>query len=327
MFWYLFCGMLPVVLLSFAGVLGGIWAWLAFGSITALALCADRLRISRPARPGSGRWVNAVLAACHFSALPFAVWALAGGQNHPPLDQILIFLCAGLWLGQVSNSNAHELIHAPQRRWRRLGCLIYASLLHGHHASAHLLVHHVRAATPGDPNSAPLGMGFYRFLRRAICGEFTAGFEAERRRCAPHRHPYLGYGAAALICFALSYLLAGWGGIIAYLTLCAYAQLQLYLSDYVQHYGLLRAALGGGKFAPIGPAHSWNAAPWYSGAMMLNAPRHSDHHQNPARPYPALRLTPAMPLLPRSLPQMAVLALFPPLWRRVMDPRALKHRI
>jgi alkane 1-monooxygenase len=58
---------------------------------------------------------------------------------------------------------------------------------------------------------------------------------------------------------------------------------------------------------------------------MLNAPRHSDHHAHPARAYPALRLgaadTPGRPVLPRSLPVMATLAMVPPLWRRMMDPR------
>jgi len=71
----------------------------------------------------------------------------------------------------------------------------------------------------------------------------------------------------------------------------------------------------------MGVRHSWNAPHWFSSALMLNAPRHSDHHTHPARVYPALRLTEDMPVLPRSLPAMATLALFPRLWRRVMDPR------
>ena len=61
--------------------------------------------------------------------------------------------------------------------------------------------------------------------------------------------------------------------------------------------------------------------------MTLNAPRHSDHHVTPARAYPALQLQAAtMPMLPHSLPVMAVLALVPPLWRRIMDPRAARWR-
>ncbi|HSG55886.1 MAG TPA: fatty acid desaturase, partial [Paracoccaceae bacterium] len=96
--------------------------------------------------------------------------------------------------------------------------------------------------------------------------------------------------------------------------------MQLLLSDYVQHYGLRRRTRADGRLEPVGPQHSWNAAPWFSAAVMLNAPRHSDHHLNPARPYPALRLDAAsMPVLPRSLPVMAMLALWPAAWRRVMD--------
>jgi alkane 1-monooxygenase len=93
------------------------------------------------------------------------------------------------------------------------------------------------------------------------------------------------------------------------------------LSDYVQHYGLSRRIMADGKPEPVGSRHSWNAPHLMSSALMLNAPRHSDHHANPARPFPALRLEDNMPMLPRSLPVMACVALFPRLWRRVMDPR------
>ena len=105
----------------------------------------------------------------------------------------------------------------------------------------------------------------------------------------------------------------------------AYAQLQLLLSDYVQHYGLRRGLRADGRREPVGPQHSWNAPSWYSGAMMLNAPRHSDHHLRPGRAFPDLSLDPVkMPMLPRSLPVMATIALVPPLWRRVMDRRAAR---
>jgi alkane 1-monooxygenase len=106
------------------------------------------------------------------------------------------------------------------------------------------------------------------------------------------------------------------------LSLCLYAQTQLLLSDYVQHYGLRRAEVNG-RAEPVGPQHSWNAPNPFSSALMLNAPRHSDHHARPARPYPGLELNrETMPILPYSLPMMAVIALVPPLWRRVMDKRA-----
>ena len=55
---------------------------------------------------------------------------------------------------------------------------------------------------------------------------------------------------------------------------------------------------------------------------MLNAPRHSDHHAHPARPFPALAMhgPDAAPTLPRSLPVMGMVALVPRRWRALMDP-------
>jgi len=104
------------------------------------------------------------------------------------------------------------------------------------------------------------------------------------------------------------------------------AQVQILLSDYVQHYGLERGEKENGKLEPVGPQHSWNAPHAVTAAMMLNAPRHSDHHMRPARAFPALEVTQEMPKLPYSLPIMAVIALVPPLWRRVMDRRVARWR-
>jgi alkane 1-monooxygenase len=59
--------------------------------------------------------------------------------------------------------------------------------------------------------------------------------------------------------------------------------------------------------------------------MMLNAPRHSDHHMHPTRSFPTLELSGNdMPMLPHALPVMACLALVPKLWRRIMDRRVAK---
>ena len=118
----------------------------------------------------------------------------------------------------------------------------------------------------------------------------------------------------------LAGIVYGWAGLVSYLALAAYAQVQLLLSDYVQHYGLTRARRADGALEPIGPSHSWNAGGWFSCHLMLNAPRHSDHHAHPAHTYPALVLPDraAAPRLPASLPVMSVLALYPGGFRRVM---------
>ena len=61
---------------------------------------------------------------------------------------------------------------------------------------------------------------------------------------------------------------------------------------------------------------------------MLNAPRHSDHHTHPTRPYPALRMPSDLvaPILPYSLPVMGALALYPRRWKKRMDPMVAEWR-
>lgn len=328
MIWYTTATLLPAILLAFACLFGGAWPALSVLSITVLVFFLDKLPKVQPIRDFAGHATSIAQALVHFGLLPLGVWALAGDLLGV-LDKILIFTGLGLYFGQVSNSNAHELIHARRRGLFRLGTAMYVSLLHGHHVSAHLRVHHVHAATDADPNSARKGQGFWVYAVQVLGAEFTAGLQAERRARSQARkpvwtHPYLFYVGGAAVVLGLSYTLAGGGGVLAHLGVALYAQLQLLLSDYVQHYGLRRQPLDTGRMEPIGPQHSWNAPKWYSSAMMLNAPRHSDHHMRPARPYPALEITDDMPMLPHSLPVMAVVALVPPLWRRAMDRRVAR---
>ena len=332
MLWFAIASLTPPALLALACGIGGVFPLLAVLSITVVVFFADKLPRSLPVQDASGRLVSLCLAAVHFPVLAFGLWALSSGTHLSLLDKILIFTGMGLFFGQISNSNAHELIHAQPRWLRRLGALLYISVLHGHHVSAHLRVHHVHAGTDADPNSARLGEGFWRYCARATGGEFAAGLRAEnahRSRAAaglpPLSHPYLAYIGGGMGLILLCWLSLGGKAVAIYLGIAAYAQLQLLLSDYVQHYGLRRHVQPDGKLEPMGLQHSWNAPKWYSGAMMLNAPRHSDHHMRPAKAFPSLSLdAQTMPMLPHSLPVMAVVALIPPIWRRVMDRRVAR---
>ncbi|WP_281991817.1 alkane 1-monooxygenase [Sulfitobacter geojensis] len=331
MLWYAIASLTPAALLGLAALFGGPFPLLGLMSITVLVFFMDKLTRQLPDTTSTGRRLSLVLAAVHFPLLALGVWALGAHPALTLIDKLLIFTGLGLYFGQVSNSNAHELIHASARLPRRIGIAIYISLLHGHHVSAHLRVHHIFAATDADPNSARAGEGFWAFALRALRGEFVAGWHADSRHRSraparsPLSHPYVAYIAGGILMLITALLIGGFKGLILYLCLALYAQLQLLLSDYVQHYGLRRAPQSNGKPEPMGAQHSWNAPKWYSNAMMLNAPRHSDHHMHPARAFPALRINPThMPMLPHSLPVMAVLALFPPLWRRIMDRRLAK---
>jgi len=322
MFTFAVATLLPAVLLGLACVLGGAWVWAGIGAITVVAFAADKLPGPPPEARRAGHRLSEALGVVHFVLLGLAVWAMGGAL--PVIDKVLIVVGCGLYFGQVSNSNAHELIHRADRWAFRLGAANYITILFGHHTSAHRLVHHVHAATPRDPATARLGEGFWAYLPRTWIGSFRAGLRAEQHRHGGVRWPapYVAYVLGAVATLGLAALLGGGAGVLGLIGIATYAQVQLMLSDYVQHYGLERAEQPDGRRVPMGPAHSWNAPQWYSSAMMLNAPRHSAHHTQPAQPFPQLELTPdTMPMLPHSLPVMAVVALIPPIWKRVMRPR------
>ncbi|WP_126976038.1 alkane 1-monooxygenase [Frigidibacter oleivorans] len=320
--------LVPAALLTAGAVAGGLWLLAALASMTLAVSLLDRLLPeggAAEAEPPAALALSTGLGIAHLVwVLPLAVAGVAGATGLSGWERFLAFAGFGLWLGQVSNSNAHELIHRPGRWPRRLGVAVYVTLLFGHHASAHRLVHHRHVATPADPNSARLGEGFWRFALRAWAGSFLEGWRAERalRGGAGGAGPYPVYLGGAALALAVSALAFGWAGLAAHLALAGHAQLQLLLSDYVQHYGLTRRLRPDGRAEPVGPGHSWDAPQPFSALMLLNAPRHADHHLHPGRGYPELRLDPAQtPMLPRALPVMAALALVPPLWRRAMDGR------
>ena len=326
---------LPGLLLLAACIYGGAWVWVSLIWIGGGSQLLDALLARRFADPVAdeapgANLLSVCLALMHFILLPMGLAALTA----PALGvagKIALFLALGMFFGQISNSNAHELIHRGRRDLFRLGAAIYVSLLFGHHTSAHRLVHHRHVATPLDPNTARLGESFWRFFPRAWLGSFRAGFEAERARGdGRYRiNPYLIWTGGALICCIAVFFWLGASGLLTYVALCLYAHMQLMLSDYVQHYGLLRAKLENGRYAPVGPAHSWDAPHFLSSLMMVNAPRHSDHHAHPGREYPVLRLQVQenpRPMLPYSLPLMAAIATVPPFWRRVMDKRVARMR-
>ena len=324
--------LVPAGLVALGALSGGGWAWSGLVYMTVFAWALDKL-VSARGQAAAGaedaaETVTLALGIVHFALLALTTRALAAGGLGGAAS-IGLFLGAGLYFGQVSNAAAHDLIHRADRHLFQLGKWIYVSLLFGHHTTAHLKLHHRFAATAEDPNSARPGESFYSFAPRAWREGFRRGYTMERadilRRGTGGATPYVGYVLGALGFLGLAGLTLGWAGLAIYIGLAAYAQLQLLLSDYVQHYGLTRATGADGRPVPVGPAHSWNAGGWFTAHLMLNGPLHSDHHAHPGRPYPALGLPADAPRLPASLPVMSVLALYPRGWRRVMD-RALSGR-
>lgn len=323
---------IPLPLLLASANHGGMFSFLSLAYMTLAVLLMDELTDTwvDDSRAFAGRLLRdgypLVLGAMHFILLPIAIYALTrSGQTW--MDWLFQLYAFGLFFGIISFANAHELIHRRTRIHRVLGEWVYSSLMFGHHASAHLLVHHIHVATPKDPCTARGHENFYQYMYRAWLGTYTTARAAEnamraRRNGKNGVHPFVKYYAYGLTTAAVAAMLAGWAGVLAIAALAAYSQTMVFLTDYVQHFGLQREKRADGSYEPVSEAHSWDAPHWFSALLTLNAPLHSQHHAKPSIAYTELRNQGSRaPQLPYSLLVMAFLALFPRIWRSVMIPR------
>jgi alkane 1-monooxygenase len=241
----------------------------------------------------------------------------------------------GVISGTIGINYAHELMHQKPAHERWLADILLGSVLYSHFRSEHLLVHHRYVGTRRDPVTARYNEGFHRFFPRVLRESLSSAWGAEAAMLARKRlptwdgsNPFWRYLALQAGFLALALLVGGWVGLLMFLNQAFVAIWQLELINYVEHYGLTRKHLGDGKYEHVQPRHSWNAAQKASNWLLINLQRHSDHHYKPDRRFPLLQTyTEDMaPQLPYGYPVMTAVAMVPPLWRRMMNPRIRRWR-
>lgn len=255
--------------------------------------------------------------------------AVRGGLS--PFGWLGLAVSAG-WTSGAGINAGHELGHKKGGLERWLARFALAPACYGHFVVEHVRGHHRDVATPEDPASARLGESYYGFMRREIPGAFRRAWRLERERLAAQGRRALDVRNENLQAWALTLLF--WGGwllalgpaVLPFMLVQAvFAYGLLSAANYVEHYGLLRERLPDGRYERPAPRHSWNSNRVVSNLLLYQLQRHSDHHAWPARRYQALRHFDEAPQLPTGYFGMFLLALVPPLWRRVMDRRVLAH--
>ncbi|MBM0206782.1 alkane 1-monooxygenase [Micromonospora sp. STR1s_5] len=338
---------LLVPTLPFAGFVlwragGGAWAWwftpvVVFGLIPVIDLLRgdDRQNPPEEAVPrlsadGYYRWLTYLYLPAQYAALVLccAVWTR---------DGLSVAGAAGLvaTVGVVNGiaiNTAHELGHKRERVERWLSKVALAPTGYGHFYVEHNRGHHVRVATWEDPASSRLGESFWAFWPRTVFGSLrsawrleTSRFRVRGRSPWTHRNDVLNAWAMTVMLYAALTLAFGLG-VLPFLALQAVVGFSLLEAvNYLEHYGLARQRTAAGRYEKVDPRHSWNSDRTVTNVFLFQLQRHSDHHANPLRRYQTLRSFDAAPQLPAGYATMLVVALVPPLWRRVMDHRVLAH--
>jgi alkane 1-monooxygenase len=278
------------------------------------------------------RWCTYAFIPLQYGTLLLACWLWASGDLSV-VESLGLALTVGTVSGIAINT-AHELGHKRASLERWLSKVALAQTGYGHFFIEHNRGHHVRVATPEDPASSRMGESFYRFWPRTVRGSLQSAWELEAERLRRLGTRPLSVHNDILQAWAMSVVLlaglvAGFGvEVLPWLAVQAVFGFSLLeVVNYLEHYGLLRGKRddGTGRYERTRPEHSWNSDNVSSNVLLYHLQRHSDHHAHPTRRFQALRHFDEAPELPSGYATMIVLALVPPLWRRVMDPKVAAH--
>lgn len=270
-----------------------------------------------------------------FAVIFGSIWWVTHTDHLALWEKLGLFFGVGIVSGTIGITYAHELMHQKNRLERWLGDLLMALVLYGHFRSEHLLVHHPWVGTPRDAVTARYNEGFHRFFPRVLLESPHSAWRAEVARLARaglprwhRRNPFWRYVGLAALFLLLAWAVGGWEGVGLFVFQAFIAVWQLELTNYVEHYGLTRNYLGDGRYEPVGPHHSWNAAHKVTNWLLINLQRHSDHHIKPQRRFPLLQNHDERkaPQLPFGYPLTGFIAMVPPLWKRFMNPRVRAWR-
>lgn len=319
-------------------------AWFPLGFLFVALPLADYVLGHDPHNPSSvqaaalerDRW----FVALTLLALPVQAATLAWSAWHvvhaglQPGGVVGWTLSQGVVGGVLAINVAHELIHKDSRLERAAGGLLLTSVGYQGFKIEHLRGHHVHVSTPADASSARYGQSLWHFLPRALWRNTSSAWRLEPGRLHRLGRPawhatneLLGWTALWLLLAAAAWRWLGPWGAAFFVAQGLFATCALEIINYIEHYGLERAPTGGGRYERTTHLHSWNSDYALSNLFLFHLQRHSDHHATPRRRYAALLHHPDSPQLPGGYAAMFVLAMFPPLWFRAINPRVQPFRL
>jgi alkane 1-monooxygenase len=263
--------------------------------------------------------------------LTLIVWGVHVSADTDAIGIAALVLSVGLTTGIFGMLTAHEMVHSKSRGEQAWGALMLAGMTYRHFRVAHIYGLHRWAATQNDAATAKLGESFYGFLIRTVPAQLLDAWQFEQWRCRRQRFGWLHNRvnhdiAFAIFMFVAAELIGGMRGVIFFASESAVAIAVLEMFNYVAHYGLIRTRDSHGHLEQFDHHHSWNSSNVLANPVIFNMGRHSDHHKRPSSPYETLRYIEHAPELPAGYAGSILLALVPPLWWRVMNPKVQRLR-
>ena len=239
----------------------------------------------------------------------------------------------GIACGALSINGAHELGHRNTWYEKMMSKALLSTSMYMHFFIEHNRGHHKNVSTDEDPASGRYGESVYAFYMRSVPDSWLSAWhlEADRLRKAHQgfwsiHNEMLRFQIIQTAILLAICLIFGWQVMLLYWGAAVLGILMLETVNYIEHYGLRRKKIDGEYYEKTMPIHSWNSNHTLGRIFLLEVTRHSDHHYMANRKYQILRHFDESPQMPTGYPGMMVLALFPPLWFRVMHRQIERYR-
>lgn len=231
----------------------------------------------------------------------------------------------GVSCGVLGINVAHELGHRNTWYEQLMSKMLLLTSLYMHFFIEHNRGHHKNVSTDDDPASSRYGETIYAFYIRSVRDSWLSAWHLQMDELRKKGKGFWSFEnemllyqfiqAGLLLTIALVW---NWQVMLYFVGAATVGFLLLETVNYIEHYGLRRKKIDGAYYEKVLPVHSWNSNHPIGRIMLFELTRHSDHHYMASRKYQVLRHFDHSPQMPTGYPGMMVLALFPPLWFKVM---------
>lgn len=281
------------------------------------------------------RFVTYAWVYVQLAFLGWAFYVISQGAISNAYAWTGFVISVGLVTGGIGITVAHELGHKKSALERFYSKVLLLTVCYMHFYIEHNGGHHVTVATPQDPATARKNENFYSFWIRSVFGGYADAWKLEIQRLKNQTQSIFGIHnqmiwftlLPLLFCATITVLAAQsraelvWQIPVFFFAQSLVAFTLLELVNYIEHYGILRKQLAPGKYERVNPLHSWNNSHLISNFFLFQLQRHSDHHANAIKRYQLLKHFDESPQLPFGYPTMILIALMPPVWFALMNPR------
>lgn len=318
--------------------LGNVWSFLtpvyAFAVIPLLELLLPQDATNLPEEAQSKESVNRAYDIMLYAnvLIVFGLLWLAGHSlvsgDYAGYEYVGFALSLGIVFGTNGINVGHELGHRQDSWERFLGKLLLLPSFYMHFYIEHNFGHHLHAATREDPATARYNQTVYAFWGTSVVRQYFSAWKIQKNLLQRAGKGFFSvsndmFWYLILEMAYLGILVFLFGGFVAAFLILAgiIGFLLLETVNYIEHYGLLRGKLPSGRYERVREVHSWNSNHIMGRIILYELTRHSDHHYKSSKKYQVLDYHDESPEMPYGYPTSMVIALIPPLWFRIMNPR------